>query len=77
LLERLFVALVLERARLVTVLFAQDLLRSSDDADVMLGMLVVIFGRHRVAARMGVTGQLTVLLGNMLRRATDFHVRTV
>jgi hypothetical protein len=77
LLERLFVALVLESTGLVSVLLAQGFLSGRDDADVMLGVLIVIFGRYRIAARMRISRELAIFLGNMLRRATDLDVRAV
>ena len=54
-----------------------DLLRCRNDTQVMLGMLEVVFRRDRIAARLRVTGELAVFLGNMLRGAAHLHVRPV
>jgi hypothetical protein len=51
--------------------------RRRDDAQIMLGVLEVVFGRHRIAAGLRIAGELAVFLGDMLRRAADFDVRAV
>ena len=43
----------------------------------MLGVLVVILRRHRVAGRLRIACELNVFLGNVRRCAADFDVRPV
>jgi hypothetical protein len=43
----------------------------------MLGVLVVILRRHRIAGRLRIARQLNVFLGNMRRCAADFDVGSV
>jgi len=56
---------------------AQVFLRGGDQAEIMLGMLVVVFGGDRVAGALRITGQLQVFLGNVRGIAPDLHVRSV
>jgi hypothetical protein len=53
------------------------LLRSGDQAQIMLGVLVVVLRRHRIAGRLRIARKLNVFLGNMRRCAADFDVRPV
>jgi hypothetical protein len=48
-----------------------------DDAHVMLGMLQIIFCQHRIARRLSIARKRQILLGNVRRRAPDFHIRPV
>jgi hypothetical protein len=48
---------------------------AQDDAVIVLGVLKIIFRQHRIAGRERVTSQRNVFLGNVRRRATDFHIR--
>ena len=43
----------------------------------MLGMLIVIFGSHRIAGRGRVARKLDVFLGHVIGGAADLHVRAV
>jgi hypothetical protein len=56
---------------------AELFLRGGNQAEIMLGVLVVIFRRNRVAGRLRITGKLNVFLGNMRRCAADFDVGSV
>jgi hypothetical protein len=47
------------------------------DAAVVLGMLQVILGEHRVAGRLRVAGERQIFLGDMRRGAADLHIRAV
>src|SRR5690606_29502207 len=61
------IVFVLDRrlTRLVGTLRVLHLLRCRDDAEVVLGVLQVVF-RHDVVTRgLGIAGELQVLLGNM------------
>ena len=48
-----------------------------DDAAVVLGVLQIVLGQHRVARGLRVARERQILLGDMRRRAPDFHVRTI
>lgn len=45
------------------------------DAVIMLGMLQIVFSKHRVATRLRISRQCDVLFRDMRRGAPDFHVR--
>lgn len=53
------------------------LLSAGDDPEIVLAVLEVVLGSHRIAARKGVARQLCVLVGDMLSGAADFDVGTV
>src|SRR5262245_46267127 len=53
------------------------LLRCGDQAEIMLGVLVVILRRHRIARRLRIARELNVFLGDMRRCAADFDIRSV
>jgi hypothetical protein len=52
-------------------------LRGGDQAEIMLGVLVVVFGRDRIAGALRVAGQLKVFLCNVRCIASDLQVRSV
>src|SRR4051812_46105228 len=49
----------------IRVGLAELLLRGRDQAQIMLGVLKIVLGRHRVARRLGVAGELDVLVGHV------------
>ena len=51
------------------------LLRCSDDTEIVLGMLIVIFRRNWIPGALRVTGKLKILFGDMGRRTANFYVR--
>ena len=51
------------------------LLRRSDDTEIVLGVLIVIFRRNRIPGALRVTGKLKILFGDMGRRTANFYVR--
>ena len=53
------------------------LLRRSDDAEIMLGMLIIIFRCNRVAGALRVTSELQVLFGDVGGGSANFYVRPV
>src|SRR5919109_3206611 len=53
------------------------LLRRRDLPKIVLRVLVVVLGRHRIARRLGITGELDVLFGDVRSRSADFHVGTI
>ena len=61
----------------VGVLLAELLLRSGDQAEIMFGMLVVIFGGDRITRTLRVARKLDVFFRDMRRGATDFYVGAV
>ena len=71
-------ALALLRLLIVIgVLLAELFLRSGDQAEIMLGVLVVIFGRHRIARALRVARELDVFLRDVRGGAADLHVGPV
>jgi hypothetical protein len=66
------------RARLLLrLVLAELLLRSRDQTKIMLGVLVVVFGSHRIAGRARVTRKLHILLGDVRSGPADFDIRSV
>ena len=63
-------------ARLRLVL-AELFLGGGDQAKIMFGMLIVIFGRNRIAGRARIARQLHVFFGNMGCGAADLDVGPV
>jgi len=61
----------------VGIVLPELFLRRSDQAEIMLGVLKVIFRRHRVARGLGVACQLHVFIGDVVRGPADLHVGTV
>jgi hypothetical protein len=61
----------------VGVLLAELLLRSGDQAEIMFGMLVVIFGGDRITRTLRVARKLDVFFRDMRCGATDFYVGAV
>ncbi len=53
------------------------LLRCGDQAEIMLGVLIVILRRYRVARSLRVTRKLDIFFRDVRRRTADLHVRTV
>src|SRR5262249_16010992 len=52
-------------------------LRRGGQPEIMLGVVKVIFRRHRIAVGQGVACQLHVFIGDVVRGPADFHVGTV
>jgi len=52
------------------------LLGGGDQAKIMLGVLVVVFGSDRVAGTLRIAGELQVLFGDVRGLAADFNVRS-
>ena len=48
-----------------------------DDAHIVLGVLQIILRQHRVAGRLSIARESQILLGDMRRRAPDFHIRSI
>jgi hypothetical protein len=52
-------------------------LRGGDQAEIMLGVLVVVFCRDRIAGALRIAGQLQVFLGNVRCITPDLQVRSI
>ena len=61
----------------VTALLHVLLAEGHDDAVVVLCVLQIILGEHRIARRLGIMSQRNVLLRNVRGSTPDFHIRTV
>ena len=67
---------VVDVARLRLVL-AELLLRGGNQAEIVLGMLVIVLGGHRIAGGAGVARELDVFFGHMGGGAADLDVRPI
>jgi hypothetical protein len=70
-------ALLLLVALIVGILLTELLLHRGDQAKIMLGVLEVVLGRHRIAGRLRVACELHVLVRYVRSGAADFHVGPV
>jgi hypothetical protein len=61
----------------IRALAIHRLLRRRHDAEIVLGMLEVVLGHHRVTARLRIARQLEVFLGDMGGIAAHLHVRSI
>ena len=57
---------------IVGLALAKLLLRGGDQAEIVLGVLIVVFGCDRVAGTLRVTGKLEIFLGDVGRRSREF-----
>ena len=53
------------------------LLSGCDQAEVMLGVLIVVFGRNRITRTLRIPCELEILFGDMRSRAANLHVGSV
>ena len=53
------------------------LLGGGDQAEIMFGVLVVVFGGNRIAGTLRIAGELQVLFGDVGGGAADFHIRSI
>jgi len=56
---------------------AELLVHRRDQAEIMLGMLIIVFRRHRVARGLRIAGELNVFFSDVRRRSANLDVRTV
>ncbi len=61
----------------IRILLAELLLRGGDEAEVVLGVLVVVFGGHRIAGALRVARELDVFFRDVRGGAADLHIRPV
>ena len=59
------------------ILLAELFLRSGDQTIVVLGVLIVVLGGHRVSRRLRVAGKLNIFLGDVRRISADLDVGSV
>ena len=66
------------RRRLVVgVLRPELLLRRGNHAQIVLGMLEMVFRRDRIAGALGVAGELQIFLGDVVSGSADLHLGAV
>jgi hypothetical protein len=56
---------------------AKLFLRGGDQAEIMLGVLIIIFAGNRIAGALRVAGELEIFFGDVRRRSPDFYVLPV
>jgi len=61
----------------VGLTLAKLLLRRRDQAEVMLRVLIIVFGGDRVSGALRISGQLKVFFSNVGSGSPNFHVRSV
>ena len=61
----------------VRVLLAELFVRRRDQAEIMLGMLEIIFRRNRVARGLRVARELKIFFRDVVRGSADLHIRAV
>ena len=62
---------------LLRLILALLFLRGCNQAEIMFGVLIVVFGADRIAGSLRVACKLDIFFGDMRRRATDFDVGAV
>jgi hypothetical protein len=62
---------------IVRIRLPELLLGCRDHAEIMFGVLVIVFGRDRIARSLRVAGKLQVFFRDCRRRTTDFHLRAI
>jgi hypothetical protein len=74
------VAIAFARCRwrlVVRVLLAELLLRGGDQAEVVLGVLVMVLGGDGVAGGLRIAGELQILFSDVVRGTADLHLGSV
>ncbi len=56
---------------------AKLFLRGGDQAEIMLGVLIIIFRGDRISGALRVAGELEIFFGNVRGRASDFYILAV
>ena len=76
--EGLIANLARRRRRLVVGILRSELfLRRGDHAEIVFGVLEVIFRSDRVAGALGIARQLKILLGDVMSRSADLYLRAI
>ncbi|MCK9907653.1 hypothetical protein MXD81_00820 [Microbacteriaceae bacterium K1510] len=63
--------------RVIRILLPELLLRGGDQTEIMFGVLIIIFGRDRIAGALRVARELNVLFSDVRGSAADFNVGPV
>jgi len=71
------IAVHLAFGAIIGVLLTELFLRRGDQAEIMFGMLVIVFGGDRIAGGHRIAGQLNVFLGDVRCGSANFHVGAV
>ena len=61
----------------VRILLPELLLRGGDQAEIMLGVLEIVFGGNRIAGGLGITRKLEIFLRHVIGRSANLHIRAV
>ena len=61
----------------IGLILPELLLRRSDETEIVLGVLIIIFRCNRIPGALRVTGELKVLFGDMRRRTANFYIRPI
>jgi hypothetical protein len=72
-LERFVVGIVVGTLELRAV-DPELFLRGGDQAEIVLGVLIIILRCNRIAGRLRIAGKLNILFRNMRGSASDFHI---
>ena len=71
------IAVHLAFGAIIGVLLTELFLRRGDQAEIMFGMLVIVFGGDQIAGGHRIAGQLNVFLGDVRCGSANFHVGAV
>ena len=58
----------------IGIALAKLLLRGGDQAEIMFGVLIIIFGGNRISGALRVAGELEIFFGDVRRRSANFYV---
>jgi len=75
-LELLIVATLRTRLE-IRVLLTELLLRGCDQAEIMFGVLEIIFSRDRISGRLGIACKLEIFVGDVIGRSANLHIRAI
>jgi hypothetical protein len=62
---------------IIGLALAKLFLGGGDQAEIVLGVLLIVFGRHGIAGTLRIACKLEILFRDMGCRSADFHVRSV
>ena len=61
----------------VRILLPELLLRGGDQAEIMLGVLEIVFGGNRIAGGLGIARKLEIFLRHVIGSSANLHIRAV
>jgi hypothetical protein len=61
----------------IGLILAKLFLRGGDQAEIMFGVLIIIFAGDGISGALRVAGELEIFFGDVGRRASNFHVLTI